>query len=175
MPLIPCPECLQEISDQATSCPRCGFPRTPKEKLAMIWDFEDADYIYVNCPNCGKNSKIKKNIATKTNYGYSLFGDGSCTCGLVFDIITKPADISKVVVYQPSRRSTAGILALFLGGIGIHHFYLGRPLAGFSNIFFCWTFIPAILAFVTAIQYFSMTDDAFNQKVDMSHPNFGRI
>lgn len=26
MPLIKCPECQSEISDQAPSCPKCGFP-----------------------------------------------------------------------------------------------------------------------------------------------------
>lgn len=27
MPLVPCPECRREISDQAIACPQCGFPR----------------------------------------------------------------------------------------------------------------------------------------------------
>jgi hypothetical protein len=29
MPLIKCPECSAEISDQATSCPKCGYPLRP--------------------------------------------------------------------------------------------------------------------------------------------------
>ena len=30
MALIKCPECGQEISDQATSCPNCGCPMKEK-------------------------------------------------------------------------------------------------------------------------------------------------
>lgn len=33
MSLIKCPECKKEISDQATSCPHCGFPLQKKERL----------------------------------------------------------------------------------------------------------------------------------------------
>ena len=43
------------------------------------------------------------------------------------------------------------LLALFLGGIGIHKFYLGQPLAGILYLLFCWTGIPAIIAFFEAL------------------------
>lgn len=29
MPLIPCPDCGTEVSDQAKACPKCGRPATP--------------------------------------------------------------------------------------------------------------------------------------------------
>lgn len=34
MPLIKCPTCQKEISDQATACPNCGHP--VKEKIQTI-------------------------------------------------------------------------------------------------------------------------------------------
>ncbi|MDD5285715.1 MAG: TM2 domain-containing protein [Desulfuromonadaceae bacterium] len=180
MPLIPCPECFQEISDRAISCPKCGFPikdnkQITNESPAMIWDSEDGVCICVKCPKCYKSSIINKTTARKTDTGYSLDGEGTCSCGLTFDKIERNNTLNSSPVFmvnQPSRRSTAGLLALLLGGIGVHHFYLGRPVAGIFNILFCWTFIPAILALVTAIQYFSMTDDVFNRTVDKTHRNF---
>lgn len=36
MSLIKCPECKREISDQANSCPHCGFPLQKKERLKNI-------------------------------------------------------------------------------------------------------------------------------------------
>ncbi|MCD0471426.1 TM2 domain-containing protein [Flavobacterium sp. JAS] len=42
---------------------------------------------------------------------------------------------------------TATLLTFFLGGIGIHKFYLGQSTQGVIYLLFCWTFIPAILAF----------------------------
>jgi TM2 domain-containing membrane protein YozV len=58
----------------------------------------------------------------------------------------------------------AGLLALFLGGIGIHKFYLGHPGQGILYILFCWTFIPAIIAFIEGIIYLTMSDESFAQK-----------
>lgn len=58
-------------------------------------------------------------------------------------------------------RTTAGLLALFLGGLGVHKFYLGKVGMGFLYLLLCWTFIPAIVAFVEAILFFAMTDEKF--------------
>lgn len=59
------------------------------------------------------------------------------------------------------NRTTAALLALLLGGIGIHHFYLGRPALGILSIVFCWTFIPGLIAFVQSIIYFTQSDADF--------------
>lgn len=61
-------------------------------------------------------------------------------------------------------KTTAGILALFFGGIGAHHFYLGNYARGVLYLLFFWTLIPAIIAFVEAIMLFLMSDDVFNKK-----------
>lgn len=58
----------------------------------------------------------------------------------------------------------AVVLALFLGGIGIHKFYLGRIGFGILYLLFCWTFIPAIIAFIEAIVYVAMSDESFAAK-----------
>jgi TM2 domain-containing membrane protein YozV len=56
------------------------------------------------------------------------------------------------------------LLALFLGGFGIHKFYLGQTALGVLYLVFFWTFIPAIVAFVEAIILLSMSDDEFNRR-----------
>lgn len=45
-------------------------------------------------------------------------------------------------------RTTGLLLTLFLGGIGAHHFYLGKVGLGVLYLLFCWTFIPAIVALI---------------------------
>ena len=61
-------------------------------------------------------------------------------------------------------KTTAAILAFFLGGIGIHRFYLGQGGLGIAYLLFCWTFIPAIIAIIDFIIFLTMDEDKFNAK-----------
>jgi TM2 domain-containing membrane protein YozV len=61
-------------------------------------------------------------------------------------------------------KTTAAILAFFLGGFGIHKFYLGRGGAGVAYLLFCWTLIPAVLALIDAIVLLTMDQRAFEFK-----------
>ena len=55
--------------------------------------------------------------------------------------------------YNATRKSAATgvVLALLLGGVGAHHFYLGRIGLGALYLLFCWTLIPALVALVEAL------------------------
>lgn len=44
--------------------------------------------------------------------------------------------------------TTGVLLALFLGGVGAHHFYLGRTGLGILYAVFVWTLIPGIVALI---------------------------
>lgn len=61
-------------------------------------------------------------------------------------------------------RVAAALLAFFLGGLGVHKFYLGRPVWGILYLLFCWTFIPALVSFVEFIVYLCMSDESFAAK-----------
>lgn len=43
------------------------------------------------------------------------------------------------------------LLALFLGGIGAHDFYVGKPVKGLIKLSFCWTGIPTIISLFNII------------------------
>ncbi len=62
------------------------------------------------------------------------------------------------------NRTVAIILAFFLGGLGAHKFYLGKPKTGLIYLLFCWTLVPAIIAFVEALMYAFMSDVDFVMK-----------
>ena len=42
------------------------------------------------------------------------------------------------------------LLAVFLGGLGIHHFYLRRDGLGLLYLLFSWTGIPMVIAWIEA-------------------------
>ncbi|MBP4034750.1 TM2 domain-containing protein [Aeromonas caviae] len=68
-------------------------------------------------------------------------------------------------VYGTSKsRITAALLALFLGGLGIHKFYLGKTMQGILYLVFCWTFIPSFIAFIEFIIYLCSSDQSFAEK-----------
>ena len=62
------------------------------------------------------------------------------------------------------NRTLTALLALLLGGLGVHKFYLGQPGQGIVYILFCWTFIPAIIAFIEGLKFFLMSDAEFQEK-----------
>ncbi|MEX5938145.1 TM2 domain-containing protein [Mammaliicoccus sciuri] len=52
------------------------------------------------------------------------------------------------------------ILALLLGGFGIHKFYAGKNFSGLLHLLFCWTGIPQVLGIISAIlTLFKVSDD----------------
>lgn len=61
-------------------------------------------------------------------------------------------------------KTKAILLALFLGGLGIHQFYLGNNGKGVLYLLFCWTFIPCIIALIDIFFLMTMSDDRFNYK-----------
>jgi TM2 domain-containing membrane protein YozV len=62
------------------------------------------------------------------------------------------------------NRVAAILLAFFLGGFGVHKFYLGRIAAGVLYLIFFWTLIPTIVAFIEMIIYITMSDEDFARK-----------
>ncbi len=67
-----------------------------------------------------------------------------------------PAYSGKVV-----NKIAYGLIAIFIGGIGIHRFYAGRPVSGVLYLLFCWTIIPSIIAFIEGIVALCREDDGF--------------
>lgn len=101
------------------------------------------------CGECGAVIKAKAEICPK--------------CGV--RQMSPPTAINLGPVAQNGKsRIAAALFAFFLGGIGGHKFYLGQIGIGIVYLIFCWTFIPALIAFVEFILFLTMSDEKFNQK-----------
>lgn len=57
------------------------------------------------------------------------------------------------------NKVTYCLLALFLGGLGVHKFYASKTGTGIVYILFCWTFVPAFIAFIECIVALCKTAD----------------
>lgn len=73
------------------------------------------------CLNCGKS--LNKIQNNYSNCGYGHKGNKAAYC----------------------------LLAFFLGGIGVHKFYIGKVGTGLLYLLFCWTFIPSFCALIDFI------------------------
>lgn len=101
------------------------------------------------CLECGEIIRAKAEICPK--------------CG-VRQFAPPTASGPQVNAQFERSKLAAALFALFLGGIGIHKFYLGRVAWGFVYLIFCWTFIPAIVGFIEAIVLLAMTQSDFHRK-----------
>lgn len=66
-------------------------------------------------------------------------------------------------IHYPKSKTTAGVLAILIGGIGAHKFYLGKTGMGILYLIFCWTYIPAVIGFIEGIIYLTKSDAAFHR------------
>jgi len=56
------------------------------------------------------------------------------------------------------------VLALLLGGFGVHRFYLGNIARGIAYLVFFWTGIPGFIAWLEALYFLTRSNEEWAQK-----------
>lgn len=124
----------------------------------------------VRCPYCGNTFQTAygSQPSGQPSPGAASYGGGNSN-----DIFT-PGPSGK-------SRGVAGLLAIFLGSLGVHYFYLGKTTPGLVfllvSLLSCGTVavIPAILSLIQGILMLSGTQADFEKKYDnpmVSFPMF---
>ena len=76
------------------------------------------------------------------------------------------ATVSGINPSWPVKSKTvAGILGIFFGGLGLHKFYMGKPLMGILYLCLSWTFVPEVIGFFEGISYLCSSDENFQLKI----------
>lgn len=130
-----CPQCGAPIDPGVTECKFCG------EKLAVqqaAQQVQQPQTVYIQQP---QPQVVIQQAAPQQVYMTGI----------------NPA-------WPVKSKVAAGILAIFLGGIGVHKFYMGKIGMGILYILFCWTGIPACVGFIEGIIYLCSNDENFQLK-----------
>lgn len=102
-----------------------------------------------NCPKCGRSS-----TGFWCECGQDLRNESDTGGNKSSSYVGSPQMDQSIHHYsaqqiKPVReKGITIILALILGGIGVHRFYLGNLKTGLFYLLFCWTFIPVLISFV---------------------------
>lgn len=135
MSQIVCPQCGAPIDPTAAECKFCGEKIALRQAVQQSAPQPQPQNIYVQQPQ-PQNIYVQQPVYTTA---------------------INPA-------WPVKSKMAAGLLGIFLGGLGIHKFYLGKTGMGILYLCFCWTYIPAIIGFVEGILYLCSNDENFQLK-----------
>lgn len=74
-------------------------------------------------------------------------------------------------VSQNKNKNIAALLAILFGGIGLHHFYMGKYIRGILSLLLCWTYIPAAIGLIQGVIYIAETQEKFNMRLSSQRTN----
>jgi len=163
-----CPYCGEVISMKAIRCNSCKkyvVPVRYRKRKVFRWLFAMAGFI-VGCGLHPTDAGEPESMVT----GILGFFIGFVMGGIIdslkrakVEVLSQNSSVSKGG-RQMKKKTTAGILAILLGGLGIHKFYLGTWGWGIIYILFVWTYVPAIVALIEGITILTMPEGRFNEK-----------
>ncbi len=131
-----------------TVCPQCGAPLDPGA---------------VECKFCGEklaqqqvNQQANQSVPQQPPQPQTVY---------IQQPAPQPVYVTAINPAWPVKsKIVAGILALLLGGLGIHKFYLGKIGMGILYLCFCWTGVPGVIGFIEGIIYLLSNDENFQLK-----------
>lgn len=130
-------------------CPQCGAPIDPNA---------------TECKFCGEKFAVQQ-MAQQMQQPQMVYAQQPQPQVVIQQAAPQQVYVSAINPEWPVKsKVAAGLLAIFLGGLGIHKFYMGKVGMGILYLVFCWTYIPAIVGFVEGIIYLCSNDENFQLK-----------
>ncbi|MBE5946577.1 MAG: NINE protein [Lachnospiraceae bacterium] len=144
-----CPQCGAGLDPTATECKYCGEKIVP----AFNAQYQQSPYGQpMGQPPYGQPPYGQPPYGQPVYQQQPMYPNG----------VVQPYHRTGIDANWPIKsKLVAGLLGIFLGGLGIHKFYLGNVGAGIVYLLFCWTYIPALIGFCEGIGYLCSNDMNF--------------
>jgi TM2 domain-containing membrane protein YozV len=128
-------------------CPECGKQYSTQEKVNRV-----------KCPYCGAETNVS--YADQQQSQWQQFGEQAAST------------VDDVFSNGPSGKSrgVAGLLALFLGAVGLHYFYMGKTSAGvlflLATLLTCGALgvVTEIISIIQGVLFFTSTQADFEHR-----------
>ena len=163
MPANVCPQCGAPVPDGATKCKYCGeeFASVNQQPQYQQPQYQQSQYQqpqyqqpqyqqpqyqqpqYQQVPPQYQSPQYQQPVYPQQNMGYAAGIDPT---------------------WPIKSKTAAGLLGIFLGGLGIHKFYLGKIGMGILYLIFCWTYIPFLVGFIEGVIYLCSNEYNFQVK-----------
>lgn len=131
MAMINCPECRSLISDNANSCPHCGysFLKTKFCKFCGGKIPEDS----VVCTRCGR--QVENTNQSGGNGGITINNATNASSAATATAQAMQYPYNPYQYKKQINKTTALLLCIFLGFFGAHKFYEGKSGMGVLYLF----------------------------------------
>lgn len=161
-----CVKCGAELKDGAKFCKSCGAPQNATPGKCVKCGAElDADAKF--CDACGAPQTAGQVVPQGAPLPLPPRPKLQLQPQKVQIGAMPPPGAPTALTLPPKRLVTYRMLALFLGGLGIHSFYAGDVVKGVIQLLLGWTGISGIWAL---IDIFKVTTDAYGRPMEDTVP-----
>ncbi len=132
-------------------CPECGKQYSTQEKVNRV-----------KCPYCGAETNVSYSQQDQPNFQEQMRQFGNEASAAMDDVFSNGP--------SGKSRGVAGLLALFLGSLGLHYFYLNKTNAGViflvATLLSCGILgiITQIVSIIQGVLFFTSTQEEFERK-----------
>lgn len=151
-----CPQCGAPIEPGAGECKYCGekLVRQAGQQVNQQQQFHNQQY---------NNQQYNQQYGNPQIQNQQFNPQMSQQPQTIY--VQQPVPMTAINPAWPIKnKAVAGLLAIFLGGLGIHKFYLGKVGMGILYLLFCWTYVPFVIGFIEGIVYLCSNDENFQLK-----------
>lgn len=122
MALIKCPECQNEISDNAKICPKCGYAFQKFKFCKFCGEKIPEDSVV--CTKCGR--QVETTNQTAGGVTINNVSSSSSSSSASASAAAQATSVPEIGPKRKIDKNVALILCIFLGWLGVHKFYEGK-------------------------------------------------